>query len=354
VQQGHTARHCGKSLLSAEPLVWHPLHMTPQMTKLSDADKQRHPRESFRVVFLIAGLLIVPAGLTLRTVRHPGTLQMNSPNPTPYGYTWSLLLFIIPLAALSWWFARRTDLVTARKAFWRTIAVLAPAGFALDLLFGNTFFIFHNQKATLGISIPALGGSIPLEEFMFYLTGFMLVLLSYLWADEYWVRAYNIPDYHSQAKDLRRITEFHPQSVILGAALILGAVIYKKGFSSAPAGFPWYFIYLTAASLVPSAGFFRTAQSFINWRAFGFTFFLILLISLLWEATLAVPYGWWGYQPAAMMGLAIGAWHGLPVEAVCVWLAVTFTTVITYEVIKIWQALGRGVWEAFFGVGHPA
>ena len=282
-------------------------------------------------------------------MRHPGTLQLDSANPTPYGYTWSLLLFIIPLAALCGWFARRSDLELARKAFWRTIAVLAPAGFVLDLLFGNAFFTFPNHAATLGVGVPGVGGPIPIEEFVFYLTGFMLVLMSYLWADEYWLRAYNIPDYHSRAKDLRRIAEFHPQSVILGAVLLAGAAIYKKALSPTPEGFPWYFTYLTAAAIIPAAGFFRTAQSFINWRAFGFTFFLILLISLLWEATLAVPYGWWGYRPAAMMGIAIGAWHGLPLEAVCLWLAVSFTTVITYEVIKIWQALGRRAREAFFG-----
>ena len=106
---------------------------------------------------------------------------------------------------------------------------------------------------------------------------------------------------------------------------------------------------LFVLSFVPAAGFFRTTQPFINWRAFSFTFFLILLISLLWEVTLAIPYGWWDYRPAAMMGLAITAWRGLPIEAVCVWLAVSFTTVIVYEVIKIWRALGTGAWEAFFG-----
>ena len=100
---------------------------------------------------------------------------------------------------------------------------------------------------------------------------------------------------------------------------------------------------------MPSAGFFHTAQPFINWRAFSFTFFLILLISLLWEVTLGIPYGWWGYRPQTMLGLAIGAWSGLPIEAVCVWFAVSFTTVITYEVIKIWQALGKSALEAFFG-----
>jgi hypothetical protein len=315
--------------------------MTPEISAPCDVGNQRHPREAFRVVVLIAVLLILPAALTLRTVLHPGRLQIDSANPTPYGYTWSLLLFIIPLAALSGWFARRPDLELARKGFGLTIAVLAPLGFALDLLFGNTFFTFLNEKATLGVNIPAVGGSIPIEEFIFYVTGFMLVLLSYLWADEYWVREYHIPDYQSRAKALRRIAEFHPQSVILGVALIAAAAIYKKAFSPAPEGFPWYFTYLTVVAIVPAAGFFRTAQSFINWRAFSFTFFIILLISLLWEATLAVPYGWWGYRPSAMMGLAVGAWHGLPVEAVCLWLAVSFTTVITYEVIKIWKALRR-------------
>src|SRR5512133_722452 len=88
----------------------------------------------------------------------------------------------------------------------------------------------------------------------------------------------------------------------------------------------------------------------INWRAFSFTFFLLLLISLLWEATLALPYGWWEYWPSTMMGLHIRAWSGLPIEAVFVWFAVTFTTVITYEVIKIWKALGTRALEAFFGI----
>ena len=302
-------------------------------------------------MFLMAALLILPASLTLRTVRHPGALQLDSLNPTPGGYTWSLLLFIVPLVALAVWFARRTDLDLVRKAFWRTLAVLVPLGFMLDLVFGNAFFTFPNRQATLGVRIPAVGGPIPVEEFVFYLAGFMLVLLSYIWADEWWLAAYNVPDYRTQARGLPRLARFHLPSTLLGAALIAGAALYKKGFSAAPAGFPWYFTYLTVVAIVPSAGFLHTARSFINWRAFSFTFFLILLLSLLWEVTLALPYGWWGYRPGTMMGLTIGAWHGLPVEAVCVWLAVSFSAVITYEIVKIWQALGTGVWEALFGLG---
>jgi hypothetical protein len=312
----------------------------------------RERAKSFYVVFAIAAALIVPAAIALRTVIHPTILQVTSDNPTPLGYTWSLALFIIPIGALAWWFACRPDLTFPRKAFWRTIMLLTPLGFALDLLFGNAFFIFPNKAATLSCSFPAIGGAIPIEEFIFYLTGFMLVLLSYIWCDEYWMAAYNVPDYKEAAKDITRIVRFHFASVVLGAVLITAAIVYRKFVSSASEGFPWYFTYLVCASLIPSAGFFYTAQRFINWRAFSFTFFLLLLISLLWEVTLALPYGWWEYRSNILIGLHIGAWSGLPIEAVCVWLAVSFTTVITYEVIKIWKALGTRALEAFFGIGR--
>lgn len=315
--------------------------------RVMSANRSRH---GFGIVFLIALLLIIPAALTLHTVREPGVLTIASKDPTPFGYTISLLLFILPVVVLGAWFATRSDLELQRQAFWRTIAVLVPLGFGLDLLFGNAFFAFPNVGATLRIVVPALGGPIPLEEFLFYLTGFMLTLLSYIWADEYWLSAYNVPDYRAEVKGLPRIARFHAPSVVLGGALIVGAVVYKKWFSDSPQGFPWYFTYLTVASIMPSAGFLHTARPFINWRAFGFTFFLLLLLSLLWEVTLAIPYGWWGYRPATMLGAPIGAWSGLPLEAVCVWFSVTFTTVITYEVIKIWKALGKKALEAFFGI----
>ena len=306
-------------------------------------------RRAFYVVFAIVAALVVPAVIALRTVVHPGVLQSTSDNPTPLGYAWSLALFVIPIGLLAWWFACRPDLQFPRKAFWRTLAVLAPVGFLLDLLFGNAFFVFPNNAATIGCEIPARGGTIPIEEFVFYLTGFMLVLLSYIWCDEYWMAAYNVPDYKAAAKDIPRIVRFHTGSVVLGAVLVAAAILYRKVLSGEPEGFPWYFVYLACASLIPSAGFFHTAQRFINWRAFSFTFFLILLISLLWEVTLALPYGWWEYRPRILIGLQIGAWFGLPIEAACVWMAVSFTTIITYEVIKVWKALGIRALEAFFG-----
>lgn len=350
VQPTPTARQECRSYFWASPSRA-PFLILPAMEQpLADPGNDDRPKQAFQVVFAIVAVLAIPAIITLRRFVHPGVLRIDSDNPTPLGYTVSLLLFVVPIVALAWWFARRPDLQFPRKSFWRTIAVLAPLGFVLDLLFGNAFFTFLNKPATLGIGVPSVGGPIPIEEFLFYLAGFMIVLLSYIWADEYWVRAYNVPDYAEAAKGIPRLVQFHLPSVILGVALIAAAAIYKKFFSGSPEGFPWYFTYLTAASLIPSAGFFHTTQPFINWRAFSFTFFFILLISLLWEVTLAIPYGWWGYHQNTMMGLHIGAWSNLPVEAVCVWLAVSYTTVIVYEVIKIWQVLGKRALEAFFGV----
>jgi hypothetical protein len=318
----------------------------PRASRLS-----RRPRlEAFQVVCVILGLVVLPAALTLQTVQHPGRLAITSANPTPLGYTISLSLFVVPVSALLWWLCHRRDLGLQRRACGRTLAVLVPLGWVLDLGFGNTFFTFPNPAATLGIGVPAVGGAIPLEEFVFYLSGFGVVLLTYVWANEYWMAAYNIPDYTAATAGMPRLVQFHWPSLAVGTGLLGIALLYKKLWSPAPAGFPWYVTYLVVAGFVPAAGFLRTAQPFINWRAFSFTFFFIVLVSLLWEATLALPYGWWGYRATAMLGLTIGAWAQLPVEAVWVWLAVSFMTVISYEVVKIWLATGKRAREAFFGV----
>ena len=95
-------------------------------------------------------------------------------------------------------------------------------------------------------------------------------------------------------------------------------------------GFPGYFTFLVLGALGPSAALLPAAMPVINWRALSLAVFILLLISLLWEVTLAVPYGWWGFQDSAMIGLRITAWNRLPIEEVCVWFAVTYETVIVY------------------------
>ncbi len=310
------------------------------------------PRLSAWIVVAMLAMVAVPAGITLHAVRIAASMPTPAPDATPYGYTVSLLLFIIPIIFIGWWFVPQEGIIIPQRAFWRTISILFIAGCALDFFFANCFFTYPNSAATLGIHAPALGGSVPIEEYVFYLTGFIAVLLIYVWLDEYWLLAYNVPDYPTEAKKIRRLLQFHPTSLVFGLVLIGLAIAYKKFVSHGP-GFPGYFTFLIAGGIVPAVSFFPSARSFINWRALSLTLFIILFVSMFWEATLAVPYGWWGYQPKQMMGLFIGAWSGLPLEAVCVWIAVTYATVIVFEVVKLWQASGKAVKEAFLGARQP-
>jgi hypothetical protein len=293
------------------------------------------PRQSAWLVLAMLLLIVIPAGITLHSVRAPATLTMTSTNPTPHGYTWSLLLFIVPIAVIGGWFLPQERLHVPRRAFALTLALLVPVGFALDFFFANRFFTYRNFGATLGVPAPAIGGVIPVEEYVFYFTGFLAVLLLYVWIGEYWLAAYAVPDPRAEAQKIRRLLGFHPASLVVGVALIAAAILYKRHFSPFPAGLPGYFIALAAGSTVPSIALFPAARNFIHWRALSLTLFMILLISLLWEATLAVPYGWWGFRPEQMIGIFISAWDRLPIEEVLVWISVTYTTAIVYEVLKI-------------------
>jgi hypothetical protein len=293
------------------------------------------PRQSAWLVMAMLLLIVIPAGITLHAVHVPATIAISSANPTPHGYAWSLLLFVFPIAVIGGWLMPQERLRVPRRAFGLTLALLVPVGFGLDFFFANRFFTYTNPGATLGIHAPAIGGAIPIEEYAFYFTGFLAVLLLYVWTGEYWLAAYGAAESPAESQKIRRLLGFHPESLALGVVLIAAAIAYKKLLSPYPAGLPGYFIALAAGSTVPSIALFPAARNFINWRAFSLTLFMILLISLFWEATLAVPYGWWGYRPEQMVGVFIGAWAGLPIEAVLVWISVTYTTAIVYEVLKI-------------------
>ena len=308
------------------------------------------PRLSAWIVVVMVAMVAFPATLALITVRSPGILQITNPDPTPHGYTWSLLLFIVPIMTIAFGFLPRKEVNFPRKAFWWTIAILVPLGFATDFFFASRFFVFPNTGATLRIAAPALHKPVPIEEYVFYLAGFIAVLSLYLWLDEYWLAAYNVADYRMESKKIDHLLRFHPPSLILGIFLIMVAVVYKKALSPVREGFPEYFTFLVLVAFVPGVSFFPTARPFINWRAFSLTLFLILLISLLWEATLAVPYQWWDYQPKQMIGVRIGAWAGLPIEAVCVWIAVTYATAIVFEIVKLWLASEKPVKQCFLGL----
>jgi hypothetical protein len=327
-------------------------------------------RSGYITVLVVLAMLVLPAVLTLRQVRVSAIVDATSPNPSPYGYTVSLLLFIVPILALILWLVPNDGVAISKRSFVRTIALLFPLGVMLDFFFAHLFLRFPNPAATLGIPAPALGhcenchvfvgspdhiivGSVPIEEYIFYFTGFIFVLLFYIWLDEYWLAAYSVRADARERIDFRRLLQFHPKSVLVGLLLIVVAILYRRYYNfhhpQEPAGFPGYLLFLVTGALGPAAVIFPAALPVINWRAFSLVLFVTLMTSLLWEATLGVPYGWWDYQHSQMMGVFVTAWNMLPIEAVCVWVAVSFETVIVYEVVKRWQASGRTIGRAFLG-----
>lgn len=315
----------------------------------------------FKIFFVFIMVLAIPALLTLSSIEVSQSKIAPVEGSSPLGYTRSLSLFIVPILAIIAWLHLRHKKIIIQKAFWLSLLFLIPLGFILDIFFGLSFFTFSNHGAVLGIYIPGLDigrmkwlPELPIEEFIFYITGFIAVLSIYLWCDEYWLAEYNIPDYYGESQTVDKLVLFHPQSIVIGVLLIIAATLYKNLVPGPDqGGFPGYFAFLVAASFIPSAAFFQSVQRFINWRAFSSTFFFILLISLLWEATLAAPYQWWGYNDRQMIGIAVDAWVDLPIEAVLVWMAVTFTTVIFYETIKIYLHMNVGVKQALFGQDKP-
>ncbi len=48
------------------------------------------------IVVAMLAMIVIPAAITLETVHSPATLVPTSQDPTPHGYTLSLLLFIVP------------------------------------------------------------------------------------------------------------------------------------------------------------------------------------------------------------------------------------------------------------------
>ena len=317
-------------------------------------------RKEALVICVILAVLLVPAVLTLRTVQTTVVAGVSRYS-TPLGYTWSLTLFAVPLAAILVSLLRNPKVRIPRKSFFLTLALMLPICFLLDVAFARTFFTFTNEEATLGVKFwglqfgpLSLRRDVPIEEFIFYILGLTVSLAFYFWLREIWFKSYNEGDVTESVADGKEfaasdlLQDVHPfkvsvRPVLLALGLATAAFLYKKfGSHEYHEGYPFYFYYLLGFVFIPAFLFFRIARNFINWRALSFAVLAMLLVSLFWEACLAIPFGWWGYQPDYMTGLFILQWFrsglaspGLPIEAVLVWVQVTFSMVIVYEVVRL-------------------
>src|SRR5271166_5170007 len=89
------------------------------------------------IVIAMLAMIVIPATVALRAVAHPAPPIPVNQNSTPHGYTFSLLLFIVPAVAIAGWLLPNEGLHLPKRAFYRTLAILVPLGFALDFIFAQ-------------------------------------------------------------------------------------------------------------------------------------------------------------------------------------------------------------------------
>jgi hypothetical protein len=318
--------------------------------------KRRKDDSARDVAFIFAAIVVfgVPTGFTLSTV----VGAVNAPDPSPYGYTYSLSLFIVPVIALGVWHLWHPQHHIHKRALIGAAGAIAVLGSLLDVAFGYHFLTFTDPGATLGIRLPAwnwgemqwVPGYLPIEEFGFYLFGGFFVIGAYLWLDMNWLSFYDHDEFGESAKAQHRLVNLSPLSALLLIVCVAAGLLYKSyGNHPYREGFPGYYIFLMAVGFIPTILFFPAVRKFVNWRAFAISYLLLLLISVVWEATLGVPYGWWGYKYDQMVGVTIRAWSGLPIEAVLLWLVVSWAAVIIYEVLRVYMFMERTPRAALFG-----
>jgi hypothetical protein len=252
-------------------------------------------------------------------------------------YFTSLTLWAIPILYLWPVFSMLTANGTGRRrrALGWTVATIVVLGIVLDFLLGSLTLRFpgcNEPPATNPylVCLPAVRGRIPVEELLFYAMSALAMVLVYACADERWLSAYNPPDNLLNV----RLIQISPRLGIVAAIAAVTALILWRVNGT----FPTYFAFLAAGAVLPAMFLYRAIGALTNWSAFAVTTLYIILTSVIWEVTLAIPRQWWGYQPSGMIGVTIAAWSRdnaiFPIEAAVVWLFAPFASILTYEFAK--------------------
>jgi len=262
----------------------------------------------------------------------------------PSTYFTSLWFWLVPVVFLLPRFYMSTDAGgRRRKAFWITVGFIFLAGIVLDFVLGRWILRFDDVTPNVYVwRLPAWGAGIPIEEVLFYLLGGMAILLVYIWADEYWMHAYNVRQRRWNQElfgDAFRLIEFSGPALAVGVLLLLFGVAAKWYLGHGAWPPPYYFTFIVAAALVPAMAVYRPLQRVVNWRAFSFTCLYVLVTSCIWEVSLGIAEGWWWYQaPPAVIGWTIAPFGRLdrfyPIEALLVWLVISFDAILAYEFLK--------------------
>jgi hypothetical protein len=167
-----------------------------------------------------------------------------------------------------------------------------------------------------------------------------VVVLLYMWSSEEWFDKYSTSegDYKGQSRAVKRAIQPHALLLTLGVVLLVACWVYKKTVPDPEMrpGFPWYATFLILVVVIPNGLLYRAVGRLVNERALLFTMTVAVLVSLLWEVTLARPNLWWDYQYEKTIGMRIYPWNNLPMEAAVLWIAAGWGNITLYEVFRVY------------------
>jgi hypothetical protein len=290
-----------------------------------------------------------------------------------YGYTMSLSLIVLPLVSLVWWYhvMRKTDTDgKLRRLVRATIKDSAIAGFVFvifDALFATKLFSFPDSNATVGLMFwgymwsgdcstlwnvhrvfSCYERTIPIEEIIFYVGGAAVLRGTYLWASEDFVNRYSMSDgdYVLAAKRVPRLVKVNWAALVVMLTILAIGIYLKHRLDG---GFPIYLMLQALIVSSPVVLLYTTVRDFVNTRALLMVMVLQALVSVIWEATAALPYGWWNYKPEGMIGIPVPPWSNLPIEASLFWISVGWSAIFLQEVTKIKVRSERRWRDLLFG-----
>lgn len=267
------------------------------------------------------------------------------------GYTWSLLIWLMPVLLFGWSHCRREQGIwntrPARRALACAAALTVVYATVAETCLAQYAFWFPNRAAVVGLQLPhfnldSLGfdavRTYPFEELLFYLIGPLAILFTYVWADgesrDPAARSGTVVD----GRSIRGFLVWAGGSLVLCAA-IWGATIAARNelMKPPPTGLPVHSGLILILGVAPTLSLYYVVQRTINWTAASFTLLVIVPLSAFYEAALGLPRGWWGYQSQAAIGICLDHERRLPLEAVMVWVESVFFMVFLLEAFREWR-----------------
>lgn len=335
-------------------------------------------------VFSMGALLLVVAPALVG----PADAQGHE-DPSPLGFTIGLLLYFVPFAVAWTWGMVDKEFAEHRRPLNQALLIIGSIAVILDLGFlGASCFTFPNTNSVLNCCwLPAIdlvapySFRVPVEDVLFYVLATGLTLVIYAWGNLTWQKT-NSEDYVPKldTADVARlvrlgrvercwhhdhISEEPFPGVVRGLLTLVkrswrekvsristclffgaaGAVAVGGMFLGGEGTFPLYAVWLLLGAGISSSIMLGACIDHVNWRSFAATALYMTLLSVLFEITVALPYGWWGFEDQILLGVRFTAWWDLPVEQLFLYVINTYEIVLVYETVVLWRAWrerGRG------------